>query len=177
MRSPKIEADIFLVSQGKTAKIPSDSFLADGPGEYDVKEVCIQGFSAEMKAEKGENPEETTIYTIEAEEMRICHLGLLGQKELDSSCLEKIGDVDILMIPVGGGRAIDGAEAVKVMSQIEPKIVIPMYYKIPKLKPKLDGLDKFLKAAGIKKPETLSKLSVKKKNLSPEMAKIIVLES
>jgi len=61
------------------------------------------------------------------------------------------------------------------MSQIEPKITIPMYYQIPKLRLKLEGLDKFLKAMGIKKVEPLQKFSIKKKNISSDEAKIIIL--
>jgi len=108
--------------------------------------------------------------------MRLCHLSDLGQKELFPSQLDKIGDIDILMIPVGGIYTIDAAEAVKVMAQIEPKIIIPMHYKIPKLKIKLDDIDKFLKNLGIKKPESLPKLSIRKKDISTEEAKIIILQ-
>jgi len=61
------------------------------------------------------------------------------------------------------------------MSQIEPSIIIPMHYAIPKLKMKLNGLDKFLKTMGVKKLDTLPKLSIKKKDISPEEAKIVVL--
>ena len=62
------------------------------------------------------------------------------------------------------------------MSQIEPKIVIPMYYNISKSKQKLDNLNSFLKGLGIHslKPET--KLTVKKKDLLEEEVKIIALE-
>ncbi len=112
--------------------------------------------------------------------MVICHLGDFGQKELTTEQLEKIGMVDVLIIPVGGIYTIDAKTAIKVMSQIEPKIIIPMHYQIAKLNlpagGKLDGLDKFLKILGIKKIETLPKLSVKKKDLSEEEAKIIVLK-
>ena len=108
--------------------------------------------------------------------MKICHLGSLDQGELASKELEAIGDVDILMVPIGGKEALDTKEAIKIMSQIEPKIVIPMYYKIPGLKIALDGLDKFLKSLGIKKIESLPKLSIKKKDLPEEEAKIITLK-
>ena len=80
------------------------------------------------------------------------------------------------MIPVGGVYTISAKEAVKIMSQIEPNIVIPMHYQIPKLKIKLEELDRFLKSMGIKKIEPLPKLSIKKKDISLEEAKIIVLK-
>ena len=66
--------------------------------------------------------------------MRFCHLGDLGQKQLTDEQLEKIDKVDVLMIPVGGKYTIDSSAAQKIISQIEPKIVIPMHYTLPKLK-------------------------------------------
>jgi L-ascorbate metabolism protein UlaG (beta-lactamase superfamily) len=62
------------------------------------------------------------------------------------------------------------------MSQIEPKIIIPMHYSLPKLKVKLDDLDKFLKTMGIRKIEPVPKLTVKKKDISEEEVKIVALK-
>src|SRR5438046_3096229 len=105
--------------------------------------------------------DQNTIYTIEAEDIRFCHLGDFGQKELTDEQLEKIDRVDVLMIPVGGTFTIDGHEAAKLIGQIEPKIVIPMHYALPKLKLELDGVDKFLKAMGKNSIEPQDKLVVK----------------
>lgn len=170
LKLPKLEADIVI---GNVKAVFGNPFLISGPGEYEIKGVFIQGVQSRQD-EKRER--ENTIYTIESEGLKICHLGDLSQKELTSEQLEKIGEVDILMIPVGGVYTIDGKEAIKVMSQLEPKITIPMHYSLPKLKVKLEGVDKFLKALGIKKIEPLSKLSIKKKDLSEEEAKIIILK-
>jgi len=193
LRVPKLEADILLITHShhdhnniKAVSGPtsaSSPFLISGPGEYEVKEVYIRGIPS-----LGEN----TIYTIKAEDLKLCHLGDLDQKELTADQLEKIGEVDILMIPVGGIYTISSKEAPKIMAQIEPKIIIPMHYQVPKLKihpvksreagakqfngVKLDGLDKFLKTMGIKSIESLPKLSIKKKDLSEEEIKIIVLK-
>lgn len=180
LRLPKSEADIVLVTHShydhNNAKgVLGNPFLIEGPGEYETKEVFVQGIPAFHDDSQGRERGTITIYTIEAEDLRICHLGDLGQKELTDEQLEKIGEVDILMIPVGGNFTISGKEAVKIMSQIEPKITIPMHYALPKLKPKLEEVDKFLKIMGIKKIEPLNKLSIKKKDLSEEEAKIIVL--
>ena len=181
LRLPKLEADILLVthchSDHNNVKAVSGSpFLVNGPGEYEIKKVFIQGISAFHDASQGRERGENTIYTIDTEGLRLCHLGDLGQKELTGEQLEKIGEIDILMIPVGGIYTISAKEALKVMSQIEPRITIPMHYQIPKLKVKLEGLDKFLKTMGIKKLDPLPRLSIKKKDISPEEAKIIVLQ-
>lgn len=181
LRVPKGEADILLVTHShydhnNLKAVSGSPFLIEGPGEYEVKKIFIQGIPSWHDDKEGRERGENTIYTIESEELRICHLGDFGQKELTQEQLEKIGQVDILMIPVGGIYTISAKEALKVMSQLEPKITIPMHYQIPKLKIKLDGLEKFLKILGIKKIEPLPKLSIKKKDLSPEEAKIFVLK-
>ena len=178
----KIEADIVLVSHdhfdhNNIKAVSGSPLIIEGPGEYDARGVFIQGISGYHDSSQGAEKGNVTIYIIEAEGVRICHLGDLGQKELSSDQLEKIGEVDILMIPVGGVYTIDADEAIKIMAQVEPKITIPMHYQIPKLKIKLGGIDKFLKALGMKSLEPLPKLSIKKKDISSEEAKIIALET
>ena len=180
LKVPKLEADILLITHGhhdhnNIKAVAGTPFLINGPGEYEIKEVFIQGIPAFHDSSSGKERGVNTIYTIEAEELRICHLGDLGQKELTPEQIDKIGQVDILMIPTGGVYTISAKEAVKIMSQIEPNIIIPMHYQLPKLKLKLDGLDKFLKTMGIKKLDSLPKLSIKKKDVLSEEAKIIVL--
>jgi L-ascorbate metabolism protein UlaG (beta-lactamase superfamily) len=181
LRLPKLEADILLVSHQhydhNNVKAVSDSpFLINSPGEYEVKNVFIQGIPSWHDDKEGKERGENTIYTIEAEDLKLCHLGDFGQKELTEEQLEKIGEVDVLIIPIGGVYTISAKEALKIMSQLEPKIIIPMHYQIPKLNIKLDGLDKFLKMVGIKSIEPQPKLTIKKKDISPEEVKIIVLK-
>ncbi len=180
LRVPKLEADLLLVTHqhkdhNNVKAVSGNPFLIEGPGEYEVKEVSIQGIQSFHDSSQGKERGSNTIYVMETEDIRICHLGDLGQKELTPEQVEQIGDIDILMIPVGGNFTIESKEAVKIMSQIEPSIIIPMHYAIPKLKMKLNGLDKFLKTMGVKKLDTLPKLSIKKKDISPEEAKIVVL--
>lgn len=174
----KMEADIVLITHdhddhNNVKKISNNPFIITGPGEYDIKNISVQGISSFHNEKKEKN----TIYKIEAEDMSVCHLGDLGQKELSSEQLDSIGDVDILMIPIGGQFTIDAKMATRVMAQIEPKIIIPMHYKIPGLKIKLDPLDDFLKVLGIKSLEKMSKLSIKAKDLPKEEVKIIALEA
>lgn len=178
LRLPKLEADILLITHqhrdhNNKKAVSGNPFLIDGPGEYEVKEVFIQGIQSSRSVSGGKDP--NTIYTISVEGLRVCHLGGLGQKELTPEQAEQIGEVDVLLIPVGGINTISAKEAVKIMSQIEPSIIVPMHYQIPKLKIKLEGLDKFLKTMGIKSTTPLDKLTVKKKDIISEEAKIVVL--
>lgn len=177
---PKMEADLVLVTHdhsdhNNVKGVSGNPFVVLGPGEYEIKGAFIQGIPSFHDEKEGKERGGNTIYTIEVEGLRLCHLGDLGQKELTAEQVEKIGDVDILMIPVGGVYTI-ATQAVKVMSQIEPSITIPMHYQIPKLKLKLRGVDQFLKAMGIKKLEPEPKLSIRKKDIVKEEAKVIVLK-
>jgi L-ascorbate metabolism protein UlaG (beta-lactamase superfamily) len=181
LKVPKIEANVLLISHNhfdhnNKGAISGNYFLIDQPGEYEVKEVYIKAIPSFHDNLKGKERGENLIFLIEAEELRICHLGDIGQKELENGQLEEIGEVDVLMIPVGGTYTISFKEAIKIMSQIEPKITIPMHFALPKLKVKLDPVEKFLKSLGIKSLKPEKKLSVKKESLSPEEAKIILLE-
>ena len=158
----KLEPDILLKTHNNIKIIKNNSFIINSPGEYEIKEVYIQGISSFIdNPEKKEENIETVIYIIEVEEIRICHLGSFGQKELNEEQVEKIGDIDILIIPVK-------ENAKKIISQIEPKIIIPMYSQ-------KENLAQFIKSMGIKSPEPLSKLSLKKKDILEE-TKIIVLK-
>lgn len=176
LRIPKAEADIIIVpnenykSNTKAFSNGGKPFLIWGPGEYEVKDVFIYGINA-LTDEKSPN----TIYIIEIEDIKICHLGDFNEKDLTEDKIEKIGDIDVLLVPVGGQNTISAKEALQIMSKIEPRITIPMTYQIPKLKMKLDGLDKFFKALGVKPIEALPKLTIKKKDIEPEEAKIIIL--
>lgn len=181
LRSPSFAANLVLVTHdhydhNNKQALSGQPFIIDGPGEYEIKDVFIQGIQSWHDAVEGKERGKNTIYTIDTEDMRLCHLGDLGQKELSDRQLEQMGDVDILMIPVGGVYTINGQEAAKIISQVEPRVVIPMHYAIPKLKVKLDGVDKFLKAMGVRVAEPQGKLLVKKKDLGEEETKVILLK-
>mgnify|MGYP000465730420 CR=1 FL=1 len=178
---PRVEADVLLVSHqhhdhNNVKGVGGNPFLIEGPGEYEIRGIFIQGVPSFHDSKEGKERGRNTIYTIDAEDMRICHLGDLGQKELTPEQLDKIDNVDILMVPVGGTYTVDAKGASGIISQIEPRIVIPMHYKIPKLKIKLEGVDRFLKEMGKKTSEAQQKLLIKKKDLPKEETKIIVLK-
>lgn len=174
-------ADIVTVSHShfdhnNVASIKGNPFIAANPGEFEVKNIFIQGISSFHDKSSGAERGLNTIFVIEAEDIRICHLGDLGEK-LSDKVIEQLGHIDILMVPVGGVYTIDAKEADELVDRIEPAIVLPMHYKTPSLAIKIDGLDKFLAARGIKSKETLEKLTIKKKEINPEENKVVVLEA
>lgn len=177
-KPPRFKADILLLSHpyadhnDKTA-ILGEPFVLEGPGEIEKEEIFIEGLLSYHNNRLGRNREYNTIYKVEVEDLTLCHLGNFGEKLLKEETLEKLSEIDILFIPVGGNDTIDAEEAVAIINQIEPKIVIPMHYQLKDLKIKLDTLEKFLKAFG-KKPEELDKLVIRKNQL-PQETKLIVL--
>jgi len=176
---PRGSADIVLITHDhhdhNNLKIVSGTpFVINGPGEYDVKGVSIKGIHSYHDNSKGSENGINTIYVIEAEDMKVCHLGDLGQKELADMQLDKMGEIDILMVPIGGTWTLDGEGAVKVINQIEPSVAIPMHYKIPGIDIKLDKVDDFLKEIGLT-PETVEEYNVKKLDLGEDM-KVVVMK-
>lgn len=178
---PRSSADIVTVSTDKSdhnniQAVSGTPFLVDGPGEYEVKGIRIFGCSSLPDKKESQDKKINTIYLIEMEKIRICHLGCFNQERLENGQLEAIGQVDILIIPVGGHETIGGKEAVRVVEQIEPHLVIPMHYKLPGLKKELSGLDGFLKERGLNNKTTLDKLVLKKRDLTGKEMEVVVLK-
>ncbi len=153
------------------------AFKITGPGEYEFRGITVRGISSFHDAKSGKAKGKNTIYVIEWEGMKIAHMGDYGEGELRSEVQEALGTPDILFMPVGGGDTIDAEAAAKLLNQIEPRVVIPMHYKMPGLKDKLDGVDVFLKEMG-EKVEPEDKFTIKKKDLpSAEQSKIVILKT
>jgi len=174
LRAPKSKTDITLISHDfdYLDKSNGEGFLINSPGEYEVKEVYIKGINSKNKKE-----DQNIIYLINIDDMKIAFLGGFGEKELSEKELDSFGDVDILILPIGNeDLVLDYKEAVHVINQIEPKIIIPMYYKINGVKAPIDGSEKFLKEVGIK-PEKVDKLKIIKKELPTDESKLFIIET
>lgn len=177
-----VEADIVTISHdhsdhNKASAVSGVKKTISGPGEYEVMGISVLGFASYHDDKEGTLRGNNTIFVIEVDGLRICHLGDLGHA-LSEGLVEDIGDIDILMVPVGGEYTIALQQAVEVVQQIEPSIVIPMHYKVPGLSEatftKLSGVSEFVKEVGLNS-ETLPKLSIKKEEIG-EGQKVVVLE-
>lgn len=180
LRPPRLNDNIFLVSHehydhNNVEGVSPEQFVIRGPGEYEKSGIHIEGIMSYHDNTQGTQRGLNTIYLIRMEDMRLCHLGDLGQSKLIDEQIEAIGDVDILFIPVGGKYTIDGKEAAEVVKQIEPKIIVPMHYKVPGLNIDIDGPQKFLKEIGIK-PEEVESYRIAAKNLPTEEVKLVVFK-
>ncbi|OIP79139.1 MAG: lactamase [Candidatus Portnoybacteria bacterium CG09_land_8_20_14_0_10_44_13] len=180
LRPPAFAADIVCVSHqhedhNNISAIGGEPFVVDGPGEYEIKGISILGVESFHDQKQGQERGLNTIYLIESEEIRLCHLGDFGQEKLSDEQLEALGGVDILFVPVGGKTTIDASTAAALVNQLEPKLVVPMHYKLPDLKVELDSADKFLKELGAPSKELVDKITVKKK-LLPESTEVVMMK-
>ncbi|MBU3934931.1 MBL fold metallo-hydrolase [Patescibacteria group bacterium] len=180
LRPPSGQADIVLVSHNhhdhnNIETIGGKPFIVNGPGEYEIKGVSIFGIESFHDDKNGQERGLNTIYLIESEDIKLCHLGDFGQDELTEKQSEKINGPDILFVPVGGKFTIGASRATSLANSLEPKIVIPMHYKISGSKIDIDPVDRFLKEMGERKKEAVDKLTLKKKNL-PEQMDVVVMK-
>lgn len=146
--------------------LSGDPFVMDTLGECELKEVMVTAFPSE-----GGN----IVFKLNAEQLNIVHLGQLSKKP-ELSEMEKIGSIDILIVPVGNSKNhISIEDAASLVTALEPRIVIPMAYQCDSdtsAKPVSD----FIKELGLKPETTDKKIIIKKKDLPQEDMKMIVLE-
>lgn len=183
LKFPKTEADIVTVSHGHqdhnaTSQVTGGPLVIDWPGEFEKIGFRITGFKHFHDKEKGKERGENILYKIESEGLSVLHCGDLGVVP-DDEFLDQVGEVDILLVPVGGFYTINSDEAVELVKKIEPQIVIPMHYGRRELNPKtfkdLTDVEEFVKKIGIEPGRGESQLTVKKEDLEGEI-KAIVME-
>ena len=156
-------------------------FMIDGAGEYEVGGILIVGVRTYHDNKKGAELGKNTVYVIHMDDVVFCHLGDLGH-ELTTQQLDEIGNVDVLFIPVGSGETIGPTEAISIMSQLEPRIVVPMHYALPgqqSFTMELAPLEKFTHELGLKEIVAEEKLSVTSSNLPAEgeETRVVVMKS
>jgi len=179
-RIPNCEANIVTVSHdhhdhNNTGALRANPFIIDSAGEYDVSGVLVEGITSYHDNKQGQERGLNTIYRIEMDDIVVVHLGDLGHV-LESEQIEKLTNTDILLVPVGGKYTIDAKQAIEVINQIEPRIVIPMHYRTSKAGLKeIDTLENFKKEFGLP-AEVQDKLKINKKDLPSEDMELVILE-
>jgi len=174
----KQTADIVTVSHQHPSHsydqgINSEHRLVKGPGEYEISGVLILGISTYHDSVKGQTRGKNTIYLMEIDGVNVLHLGDLGHA-LNDQQAEEIGNVDVLLLPVGGVNTINAAMAAEVIRKLEPKMVVPMHYKTEKGSPDLEPVENFLKEMGKTLVEPRPKLTVSRNSL-PLTTEVVVL--
>ena len=172
---PRGAADILILADKNNklytaiSGVSGQPFAMDTPGEYDLKGVTVTGIPLKQEEKY------ISVFLIESEDIRILNLTHIKEWNMKEDEIESLGEIDILILPVGGNTVLSASQAAKVVNEIEPKIVIPSHYKMNDLIIDVDAVDKFIKEMGGKK-ETMEKLTVKKKDLLEEGTKVIVLD-
>lgn len=168
------KTDIVLCSQGEGTcsadMVKGDGMTFDFPGEYSVRGIDVVAIDAFGKEKVN------TIFVVKTEEVRIAHLGRL-RENLTEKQLEALGEVDVLLLPVGGGEFIDAKVAAEIARKIEPKIVIPMMYDLPGIPYTLEEVKKFLGEMGSDGGKGVDKWVFKKKDIAEKSLEVVVLTS
>jgi L-ascorbate metabolism protein UlaG (beta-lactamase superfamily) len=173
---PKLKADVVTVSHNAPGHSNASSVkgfqrLIQGPGEYEIGGVFVVG--AAMHNTKSEPPKYNVAYMFDYDGLNIVHLGDLDHVPAQST-IETMGSVDIVLVPVGGGGALNATQAAEVVSMLEPGIVIPMHYKTEESVLELETVERFLKEMGVSRIQQEETLKVTKGSL-PEQTQIVVL--
>ena len=145
-----------------------------GPGEYEIGDVFITGVRTNGRLKRSSNELRNTLYVFDFDGINIAHLGDL-KKVPSQSEVEALGTVDVVLVPVGGGGGLSAANAVEIVSLLEPGIVIPMHYRTANANIKLESEERFLKEMGVGKPEVLPSLKITKTSV-PSETRVVVLD-
>jgi L-ascorbate metabolism protein UlaG (beta-lactamase superfamily) len=176
----KLEANLVTVSHQHQnhcylQAVGKEPYVVDGPGEYEAAGVHVIGVPTFHDNDSGATYGRNTVYVIEVDDVRVCHLGDLGHK-LGDDALETISNLDVLLVPVGGGTSLDAARAAEVVRQVEPRYVVPMHYALPAVKKELAPVERFLKEMGAEGTEPLARLSLQASSGEME-TKVVVLDA
>ncbi len=177
---PQVRAQVVTISHNAPGHnyvkaVKGVAHVFDGPGEYEVNGVFITGVATYHRGKPGER-ERNTAFLYEFEDISIGHLGDLGES-LDRKQIEAFNSPDVLIIPVGGGDILDASKAVEVITELEPRIVIPTHYAQPGLNLEMDSLEKFLKEMGVEATEPMPTLKLRKSDLAGDETRVVLLES
>lgn len=172
--SLKLKADIVTVSHkseghGKTAVVSGQSHILTGAGEYEIGGVFVTATSSIAK-----DGTKNVIYLFDYDGLTVAHFGDMDAVPTRSQ-IEALGEVNILLVPVGGGKSLNASQAAELVSMLEPNIVVPMHYHTEGLKIKLEPIDRFLKEMGVTDPRIETQLKVSSSKLSEE-TEIVLLK-
>jgi len=177
LRFPRtLHPDIVALSKDATKDFKLDAFtnkpfIISTPGEFEVQGIFVYGIPTTKQDEKDHG---TIIYRFEAENISIGFIGEM-HRALTEEEIERLGNIDILFLPVGGGTYMTTKQAVDTISRVEPRMVIPLAHHVKGIKEKLGTADSFCKELVCKR-EDGNKLKIKKKDLPADELVVTVLE-
>jgi len=176
--SLKLKSDVVTISHDAPGHnfvdaVKGAPHLINGPGEYEIGGVFITGVSTNG-SKKATDETDNTLYVFDYGDVTVAHLGDL-KRVPNQVQIETLGQVDIAMVPVGGGGGLNAAKAAEIINMLEPSIVIPMHYRTPGIAVELLPLSRFLKEMGLGEVHTRESLIIKRSEI-PEETRVEVLE-
>lgn len=177
LRFPRtLEPDVLAVSQQSKdewhlSQFQNKPFVIAEPGEYEVKGLFVYAIGLRSPERKSEG----LVFRFEIEGMSIAFLGGARRLLTDEEA-GKLENVDILLLPVGGGERLTAQQAITTMNEIEPRLVVPLYHHTDGVKQNLGTADAFCKALGACQRQDANKLKISKKDLPSDTVVVTVLE-
>lgn len=174
--APRLKGDVVTISHDEPGHNSADAVkgvrhVLTGPGEYEIGGVFISGIP--MHAVESNPPRWNVAYLFQYNGLAVLHLGDLSHVP-DQSTIEALGEVNVVLVPVGGGRALRAGQAAEVIALIEPNFIIPMHYALPGLNIELEPVERFFKAMGISKVQEEDTLKVTS-GVLPDQPQVILL--
>lgn len=171
--APSVAGDVILVSHDhydhnsvKTVEKEGSKLVTDGR-KRNVSDIEIRGVDSFHDEAGGAKRGNNIMYKFTMDGVIFCHLGDLGH-DLDEESVQKIGEVDILFVPIGGTFTVDDKQAWNVINKIKPKIIVPMHYKIGGLSLPIAGIDPFLGQTNYKVIHVGNEIDIEKEDLPTE---------
>lgn len=173
----KIKGDVVTVSHSAAGHanaeaIKGNTYVLSGPGEYEIGGTFLSGIAMHYVSE--ESIQRNIAYLMRYDTLTVLHLGDLRHVP-DQSTIEALGEVNVVLVPVGGGNSLKASSAAEVISLIEPHYIVPMHYALPGLTIDLDPVEKFLREMGVSQIEEQETLRVSATYL-PEQPQVVVLK-
>lgn len=170
----RLKSDVVTVSHDAdghnyTNGVSGAEHIITGPGEYEIGGVFITGISTRAKNSDQLN----VIYLFDFDGLTVAHLGDMSEVPSQKQ-IEALELVNILLVPVGGGNSLNAAKASELVSMLEPNIVVPMHYQLPKLGVQLEEVDRFLKEMGATDAREENSLKVSAGSF-PEETEVVLL--
>jgi L-ascorbate metabolism protein UlaG (beta-lactamase superfamily) len=175
----KLKADIVTVSHAApghnfVSAVKGTSHTITGPGEFEIGGVFVTGIQTNGHTKRDPDELRNTLYVFDYDGVTVAHLGDLRRVPSQAE-IEGLGNVNVALVPVGGGGGLTSGKAAEVIALLEPGYVIPMHYGTPASEIKLAPLSKFLKEMGLSETAAQPSLKVTKGSV-PEETKVVILE-
>ncbi|MCL5113061.1 MAG: MBL fold metallo-hydrolase [Patescibacteria group bacterium] len=152
------------------------NLLINGPGEYEIGEISVIGIRSRSFIDQDKS---VTMYKFTTPEASILITGRIFG-EFNDEQMEKIGKINALIVPLGNnGYCLDPVGGLKLIKEIEPNIFIPTFYKSKDLKYPVEtlSLDQIITELGMESSEAITKLKLKKNDISDSISLVILEQS